>query len=78
MQPIMIMINYWDKKLKKRLYVLEADIITIEKKKKKRKENKTKNKTKQKQTNIDLMSQAKRMHFYRMCSKWPPLCLSQK
>ena len=30
----MIMINYWDKKLTKRLHVLEADIITI-----KRKEN---------------------------------------
>ena len=28
MQPInMIMIYYWDKKLKKRLYVLEADMI---------------------------------------------------
>ena len=34
MQPIyMIMIYYWDKKLKKkRLHVLEADIITIENK----------------------------------------------
>ena len=29
MQLIMIMIYYWDKKLKKKLYVLEADIITI-------------------------------------------------
>ncbi len=30
MKPIiMIMIYYWDKKLKKRLYVLEADMITI-------------------------------------------------
>ena len=30
MQPIkMITINYWDKKLKKRLLVLKADIITI-------------------------------------------------
>ena len=27
----MIMIYYWDKKLKKRLHVLEADIITIKK-----------------------------------------------
>ena len=27
----MIMIYYWDKKLKKRLYVLEADIITSKK-----------------------------------------------
>ena len=27
----MIMIYYWDKKLKKRLGVLEADIITIKK-----------------------------------------------
>ena len=33
MQPInMIMIDYWDKKLKKGLHVLEADIITIKKK----------------------------------------------
>ena len=33
MQPInMIMIYYWDKKLKRRLQVLEADIITIKKK----------------------------------------------
>ena len=32
MQPIyMIMIYYWDKKLKKRLQVLEADLITIRK-----------------------------------------------
>ena len=32
MQPInVIMIDYWDKKLKKRLHVLEAD-ITIKKK----------------------------------------------
>ena len=32
MQPInMIMIYYWDKKLKKRLHVLEADITTIKK-----------------------------------------------
>ena len=32
MQPInKIMIYYWDKKLKKRLYVLKADIITINK-----------------------------------------------
>ena len=32
MQPIiMIMIYYWDKKLKKRLHVLEADIIIIKK-----------------------------------------------
>ena len=32
MQPInMIMIYYWDKKLKKRLHVLKADIITIKK-----------------------------------------------
>ena len=32
MQPLnMIMIYYWDKKLKKRLHVLEADIITIKK-----------------------------------------------
>ena len=32
MQPInMIMIYYWDKRLKKRLYVLETDIITIKK-----------------------------------------------
>ena len=27
----MIMIYYWDKKLKKRLHVLEADILTIKK-----------------------------------------------
>ena len=34
MQPInIIMIHYWDKKLKKKgLHVLEADIITIKKK----------------------------------------------
>ena len=25
----MIMISYWDKELKKRLHILEADIITI-------------------------------------------------
>ena len=32
MQPInMIIIYNWDKKLKKRLHVLEADIITIKK-----------------------------------------------
>ena len=32
MQPInMIMIYYWYKKLKKRLHVLEADIVTIKK-----------------------------------------------
>ena len=32
MQPInMIMINYWDQKLKKRLHVLEVDIIIIKK-----------------------------------------------
>ena len=32
MQSInMIMIYYWDKKLKKRLHVLEADLITIKK-----------------------------------------------
>ena len=32
MQPInMITIYYWDKKIKKRLHVLEADIITIKK-----------------------------------------------
>ena len=32
MQPIyMIMIYYWEKKHKKRLHVLEADIITIRK-----------------------------------------------
>ena len=32
MQSInMIMIYYWDKKLKKRLHVLEADIIAIKK-----------------------------------------------
>ena len=32
MQPInMIMIYYWDKKLKKRLHVLQTDIITIKK-----------------------------------------------
>ena len=32
MEPInMIMIYYWNKKLKKRLHVLEADIITIKK-----------------------------------------------
>ena len=32
MQPInMMMIYYWDKKLKKRLPTLEADIITIKK-----------------------------------------------
>ena len=55
MQPInMIMIYYQDKKLKKQLHVLEADIITIKKKK-------TKNKKKQK--NIDLMSLAERIHF---------------
>ena len=49
MQPIdMIMIYYWDKKLKKkRFHVLEADIITIKKTTK----------------NIDLMSPAQRMHF---------------
>ena len=28
----MIMIDYWDKKLKKRLHVLEVDIIMIKKK----------------------------------------------
>ena len=33
MQPInMIMIYYWDKKLKKRLHVLEADMIRFKKK----------------------------------------------
>ena len=33
MQPInMIMIYYWDKKLKKRLHVLEGDILMIKKK----------------------------------------------
>ena len=32
MQPInMIMIYYWDKKLKRRLHVLEADVKTIKK-----------------------------------------------
>ena len=32
MQPInMIMIYYWDQKSKRRVYVLEADIITIKK-----------------------------------------------
>ena len=32
MQPInMIMTYYWDKKLKKRLHILEADIISIKK-----------------------------------------------
>ena len=30
----MMMIYYWDKKLKKSLHVLEADIITIKRKKK--------------------------------------------
>ena len=58
-QPInTIMIYYWDKKLKKGLHVLKADIITFDK-------------------NIDLMSLAQRMHFYRMCSKLLPLHLSQ-
>ena len=47
MQSINKIIYYWDKKLKNRLHVLEADKITVKKKK----------------TNIDLMSLAKRMHF---------------
>ena len=47
----MIMIYYWDKKLKKRLPVLEADIITITPHQKKNKKN------------IDLMSLAQRIYF---------------
>ena len=31
MQPINMMLYYWDKKLKKRLHTLEADIITNKK-----------------------------------------------
>ena len=42
----MMIIYYWDKKLKKRLHVLEADTILIIE-------------------NIDLMSQAQRMHFLK-------------
>ena len=49
----MIMIYYWDKKLKKRLHVLEADIITIKKKKQRK--------------NIDLMSLGQKDVFFMGC-----------
>ena len=52
------MIYYSDKKLKKWLHVLEADIISIK-------------------NNIDLMSLAQKMIFYKTCFKWLPLFLSQ-
>ena len=59
MQSInMLIIYYWDKKLKKRLHVLEADIITFKK-------------------NWFDVSNLKDAFFYRTCSKWSPLRLSQ-
>ena len=40
MQPINMIIYFWDKTLRKRLHVLEADIITIKKKQKQKKPKK--------------------------------------